>query len=196
MTSPDPNMPAVFPLVIGIELVVLLLALVGIHYAHIPVTLLGRGGWAALALGAAGAALTFAVAVWLTRSDSAAGAALRHHSAGLRALFGRFSWPQIVLAAAAAGICEELLFRAFLQPWLATFVHAALGIVIASILFALLHAASATYFTATLIIGLLFGVVYWWSGSLLLVASWHGLYDLLAIATLVKRPQWLGLAGD
>jgi len=194
MSSPEHRPPSAFPLVMAIQLVVLILALVGIYYSEIRVSLFGDWGLPGVLLGGLGAGVSFAIALWLTRSHTAAGAALRRHSVTLRALFASFSWVQIVLAAAAAGVCEELLFRAFLQPCIGNLLNPALGIAIASVLFALLHAASVTYFLATLLIGLVLGVLYWYSGSLLLVASWHGIYDLLAIAVLVRRPQWLGLA--
>lgn len=193
MSYPHPPAAGAFVLVMGIQLVVFALALVGLWLADIPVSLLGARGWSASLSGAFGAALTFAAALWITRSDSRAGTELRRHCAALRSLFAPFTWPQIVLAAAAAGVCEELLFRGFLQSWLLQWSTPAAGILCASIVFALLHAASLTYFSATLVVGLLLGVSYWLTHSLLLVITWHGLYDLLAIAALAKWPQLLRL---
>ena len=193
MSTPGQQFPNAFALVMGIQLVALGLALAGLLLTGTEVTLLGATGYASILYGALGALLTYGVALWVTRSDSAAGAALRHHCAVLYTLFARFNWMQITLAAAAAGICEELLFRGFLQPWVAQLSSPLWGIVAASVIFGLLHAASLTYFIATLIVGLLLGVTYWLTQSFLLVAVWHGLYDLFAIAALVKYPHSLGV---
>ena len=111
-----------------------------------------------------------------------------------RALFARSKLWQIGLISAAAGVGEELLFRAFIQNFASQYWGTGYAIAIASVIFAAGHALSITYFMITLVMGLAFGWVYAQSGDLLLLMVWHGVYDFIAITVILHRPRWL-LAG-
>lgn len=193
MTEPAQNNTRIFTLALGAELLLLLLALAGIYFLEIPLSLLGGSGYLSLVVGVAGALLSYLLIWWLTHSDTRVGKTLQHHCVQLHALFHDFSWLQIVVVAAAAGICEELFFRALLQSWLVQVSTPVLGIVLAALVFALMHFVSMTYFVLTLVIGIVLGVTYWLSGSLLGVVVWHFLYDFIAIGVLVKFPHLLGV---
>ncbi|WP_323843969.1 CPBP family intramembrane glutamic endopeptidase [Microbulbifer magnicolonia] len=194
MSQPGVETPGTFGLVMLLQLATLAMALAGIFFLDVRVSVLGASGFFALLIGALGALLSFAAALWLTRSGSGVGKTLRKHCRDLHPFFTRFSAPQIVLTAFAAGVCEELLFRGFLQPWLSLHSTPTLGIVGASIAFGLLHYASFTYFAATVLVGLILGITYRVTDSLLCVITWHALYDLLAITALARYPRLLGVS--
>ena len=193
MAQSEPSNTRIFTLALAAELLLLLLALAGVYFLDIPLSLLGDPGYLALLIGVLGALLSYLLIWWLTHSDTSVGKTLKHHCVQIHALFHDFSWVQILVVAAAAGICEELFFRALLQSWLVQFSTPLVGIALASLVFALMHFVSMTYFVLTLVMGAVLGVTYWLSGSLLGVVTWHFLYDLIAIGVLVKFPHWLGV---
>lgn len=98
---------------------------------------------------------------------------------------GRGSGP-VVAVAALAGLGEELLFRGVLQAWLVGFSGPVAGILLASALFGLVHAVTPAYFALATAMGLYLGVLYHFTGSLLLVALVHALYDWVALEYLVR----------
>lgn len=84
------------------------------------------------------------------------------------------------------GLVEELLFRGILQRVLERRFGTLLGLLIASGLFGLLHSgygvALEMPFAAT--IGLLFGVLYDWTDSIVLVSLLHGLLNVFLLAVI------------
>ncbi len=111
----------------------------------------------------------------------------------LRPMFIGARFYQLALISMAAGFGEELLFRAFLQDCTSLYLGDAWAIAIASGLFAALHFLSFAYFAISLVMGVALGIVYAVSDSLLLVAIWHGVYDLIALSVLIYRPKLLGV---
>jgi membrane protease YdiL (CAAX protease family) len=82
-----------------------------------------------------------------------------------------------------AGIGEEILFRGVLQ--------ARFGIVIASIVFGLMHSVSAAYVIVTIIMGLYIGIIFEFGESLLIPMQLHFIYDFAALVYLkyiIKKP--------
>jgi hypothetical protein len=98
---------------------------------------------------------------------------------------GRGSGP-VIAVAALAGLGEELLFRGVLQAWLVGFSGPVAGVLLASALFGLVHAVTPAYFVLATAMGLYLGVLYHLTGSLLLVALVHALYDWVALEYLVR----------
>jgi membrane protease YdiL (CAAX protease family) len=80
-----------------------------------------------------------------------------------------------------------------LQPFISSYSNIWVGLIAASLIFALLHFMSWIYFVLAFAMGLLLGAAYQLSQSLVLVMVWHGVYDLLALWVLVHAPQLLGL---
>ncbi|MFC6635444.1 CPBP family intramembrane glutamic endopeptidase [Microbulbifer taiwanensis] len=193
MSQPTVETPNTFGLVMLLQLATLAIALAGIYFLDVRVSVLGASGFSALLIGTLGALLSYATAIWLTRSKTAVGQTLRKHCRDLHPLFSRYTVLQIALVSLAAGVCEELLFRGFLQPWLSQVSTPLLGLLGASVAFALLHYASFTYFVATLAVGLILGATYQLTESLLCVVTWHAVYDLLAITALARYPHLLGV---
>jgi uncharacterized protein len=104
--------------------------------------------------------------------------------------------PAIVLVSICAGVGEEALFRGGLQTLLATFLGVPAAIVIASAAFAMVHIARPIITVMLLLIGILFGVIYWQTGSLLAVMIGHTLYDIWALHYLLREFRRLGLTGQ
>lgn len=89
--------------------------------------------------------------------------------ATLRSLFQNFTWLQIIIVSILAGVGEELLIRGVLQTFLIGHSNPLIGIVIASLIFGLLHFMTKVYVLLTFLLGLLFGVVFYYTNSMLLV---------------------------
>ena len=111
----------------------------------------------------------------------------------LRAMFLNLTWPQIIVLSVLAGIGEELLLRAWLQTWLHTKTGPWLAIFLASLVFGLLHFMNIAYVLITFVAGVVLGVAFYYSNSLILVATAHVVYDVCAFAMIVKFPHMLGL---
>ncbi|WP_444933697.1 lysostaphin resistance A-like protein [Microbulbifer sp. JTAC008] len=183
----------VFFFLMDIQLGCLLLAALGLYLVPMEVSFIGDAVWLQLLLGLLGAIVTFAVVLTLARSETLFGKMLRLHCTQLIPLFSKLSPSQMVWVALAAGVCEELLFRGFLQSWLSQLSTPFLGLLGASLIFALLHCVSWVYFFLTFMIGLILGIFYQMSGGLVGAIVWHAVYDLLAIFAIVHFPHLLGL---
>ncbi|BBM04050.1 CPBP family intramembrane glutamic endopeptidase [Microbulbifer sp. GL-2] len=182
----------IFSIMMWIEAGCLLIALVAIELSGIEVSLPGDTPIRSMIWGLIGALVTFAAVVILTRSHTSVGRTLRGHCAQLTSLFSGLSSVQIVLLSIAAGVCEELLFRGFLQAWLSEKSSPLLGLLGASLVFGFMHWASFTYFLMTFVVGLILGIAYQLTGSLLGVIIWHTVYDVLALMMIAYYPRLLG----
>lgn len=90
----------------------------------------------------------------------------------------------IVSLSVAAGVGEELLFRAAVQGVLVEYLPAGVALLLASLLFGIAHWISLGYVLVIALLGFLFGVVFHLTGSLLLVIITHIVYDLWALRQL------------
>ncbi|HEX6985326.1 MAG TPA: CPBP family intramembrane glutamic endopeptidase, partial [Planctomycetaceae bacterium] len=89
----------------------------------------------------------------------------------------RCRWHELVLLAALAGVCEELLFRGVLQPWLSR-LGEPVGWIGTNFLFGLAHAVTPTYFVLATGIGFYLSGVQAVGGGLIAPMTAHALYDL------------------
>ena len=89
-----------------------------------------------------------------------------------------------------AGICEETLFRGFLLHYLHTFpfsLNLTLALLVSSLIFGLQHLyQGAAGAASTVVVGLLFGLVFLLTGNLLIPVVVHSALDLRML--LVLRP--------
>ncbi len=155
-----------------------------------PAGKLGALVWpAGVALGAA----IYALSYLLSTSPRLLTASMKELLQTLHNLFQNLTWPQIVILSLLAGIGEELLIRGVLQSWLTGVTTPAAGIIAASLIFGLLHYMTKTYVLLTFVLGLMFGVAFHLSDSILLVMVAHTVYDIFAFAMIVKFPHMLGL---
>lgn len=107
-----------------------------------------------------------------------------HHLTFLR---NRLSWGGIIAISFCAGIWEEALFRGGLQTLLTDWLGPVAAIIIAAALFAVVHMAKPLIGGMIFIIGVVFGAVYFYSGSLFAVMLGHALYDIFALWYVQKR---------
>ena len=103
--------------------------------------------------------------------------------------FQAYQWPHFLLLASIAGISEELLFRGFLQPWLASFLGSTAGLLLSNVLFGMVHSITPLYALLASLVGIYLGLAMEFSGesNLLTPILIHGLYDFLAITALIHQ---------
>jgi membrane protease YdiL (CAAX protease family) len=101
---------------------------------------------------------------------------------GIAALDGRHIWMALCLASVIIPLLEELIFRAFLQPLLVQNLGNAAGIVLTSILFAILHGPAA--FLPIFALSLLLGAIMLRTQRLLAVWVVHALHNALSFSFL------------
>lgn len=116
-----------------------------------------------------------------------------------QALILEWSQTQLVLIAVVmigfVGLVEELLFRAILQRVLQARIGRWTGLLIASLVFGLMHSVYATdkalFFGAA--VGVVLGLLYDWSDSIGLVAGVHGLMNIFLFAVIPLQGPVLGV---
>ncbi|MEP3051328.1 MAG: CPBP family intramembrane glutamic endopeptidase [Erythrobacter sp.] len=101
--------------------------------------------------------------------------------------------PAIVFISICAGVGEEAIFRGGLQTILSDFTPLPVAIILSSIVFALIHFAKPVVAFLILLIGVIFGIFYVWTGSLLAVMIGHAVYDVYALWFLQKEMHRLKL---
>ncbi len=107
-----------------------------------------------------------------------------------------FSLAAVIILSISAGVGEEALFRGGLQTILTDFIGPVPAIIVASALFAVIHLSKPVITALIFVIGIIFGVVYSATGSLVLVMVAHSVYDVFAIHFLRRRLNELGWADD
>jgi membrane protease YdiL (CAAX protease family) len=104
-------------------------------------------------------------------------------------------WHEMALLALLAGVCEELLFRGVLQPWLSRLGEPT-GVIGTSLMFGFAHSVTPTYFLLASGIGFYLSGVQAAAGHLAAPMLTHALYDWFAfrqIARDYRRREALGL---
>ena len=101
--------------------------------------------------------------------------------------FRHLTWWQLLILAVLAGIGEELLFRGFLQPFLAGRFGTAAAVVGASLVFGLLHWITPSYAVFASILGVYLGLLVVLSGNLVGAAVCHAVYDYVALSVYLRR---------
>lgn len=147
----------------------------------------------AIAVGALLAVATFLIFALVYRFGGKFAQSLLNDLRRVSWIFKGYSWAHFGCIAALAGVGEELLFRGFLQTWLNSHFTIAWAILLASIIFGLLHYLSHAYFICTILMSIALGVGYYLTDSLLMVMIWHGVYDFIALAALIKYSHIIGV---
>ena len=117
-------------------------------------------------------------------------------------LFRECRLVELAIIAALAGIGEEMLFRGVVQAAAAQEIggqHGVwLGLVIAAVLFGLLHSITPMYAILAGLVGLYLGGLWLATGNLLTPVVAHGVYDFVALVYLVRgrRTERPGPEGD
>lgn len=97
-------------------------------------------------------------------------------------------WTDLFILAAIAGIAEEILFRGVIQPWIENSWGMAVGLVISSVVFGLVHAITALYFAMAMAVSIYLGLYLDYAGTrnLLTPIIIHGLYDFFAFIVILR----------
>lgn len=99
-------------------------------------------------------------------------------------IFPQDNWELLAFAAVVAtvAICEELIYRGFVQGLMSQWSGRAwIGIVLASLLFGIAHLYQGIRgVSSTLVVGIIFSTIRWWTGSLLPPILAHFVADLTA----------------
>lgn len=114
----------------------------------------------------------------------------------LKPIFKNSSILEMLLLSLMAGFCEEIFFRWCLQGGITSVLLSKVGIVaatfigvgIASLLFGGCHWVNASYGITTLIVGAYLGWIMVWSGSWLVPAIAHALFDFVAMIYIARSP--------
>ncbi|HKD84568.1 MAG TPA: CPBP family intramembrane glutamic endopeptidase [Terriglobales bacterium] len=97
-----------------------------------------------------------------------------------------------VFISITAGICEEVLFRGFLLHYLHVFpwkLSLTLSLLIAAVIFGLQHLyQGAAGAASTVVVGLIFGLLFIFSGTLLLPIIFHAIMDL-RLLVILRPPE-------
>ena len=122
---------------------------------------------------------------------------VRTHAKNFAFLEKPLPFPGIVWMSLGAGIGEEALFRGGVQTLAADYVGMPLAIAFAAALFAVVHFARPLIAAIIFTVGVVFGCVFWITGSLLTVMVAHALYDVFALWYVQKELHRLRVfAGD
>lgn len=187
-SKPSPIAALVFQGGIGV------VGLLAILVANIPVQGFGAGIMPSVFYGVLGALCTYGALLLLTQVPGLFPDNLDRQMRGLYQFASGYSWFVLFLLSVFAGVGEELLFRGAVQGWLAVHTGPIIAVLAASVLFGLVHYASFTYFVIATGLGLVLGLAYAMTDSLLLVMIWHGVYDMVALFCLLRFPQWFGVS--
>jgi membrane protease YdiL (CAAX protease family) len=101
-------------------------------------------------------------------------------------LFAPCTLPELATLSFLAGLGEEALFRGLIQGLLGQWLGPAAGLILASILFGLLHFITPTYALLAGLIGVYLGAWYLATENLVVVIVAHGFYDFVALAWLAR----------
>ncbi len=174
--------PNVLPLAVAFELGLVAVAAILGWLVGAPPFEQARLTVSALLVGAAATAPPLAVMWWCCRSPWPPFRRLvRELDATVRPLFARCSPAALALIAAAAGIGEEALFRGVLQTAFGTATTPVIGLIVASVLFGVVHLVTPTYAVLATLVGVYLGGLLIVFQNLTVVITTHALYDLLAL---------------
>ena len=104
----------------------------------------------------------------------------------IREWFASCSVLQLGLISLLAGIGEEMLFRGVIQDTLSAWINPLAGIVLASLLFGLMHPITPFYVVLAALMGAFLGWIFIITENLLPPIITHGLYDFLALTYLTR----------
>ena len=102
-------------------------------------------------------------------------------------LMDEVGWAGRAVVSLGAGVGEELLFRGLIQHGAHQAWGAVPALLLASVLFGAAHYVNRVYFVAATFMGVVFGLLLIWTGSLLTPITTHAVYDFLALEQLVRQ---------
>jgi membrane protease YdiL (CAAX protease family) len=104
----------------------------------------------------------------------------------VRPLLGSCTIAELALLSLAAGVGEEALFRGVAQAAIARQLGTPAGLMLASLLFGLLHPINPAYIVIAAAMGIYLGALWNGSGNLLVPIVAHAVYDFFALVYLLR----------
>jgi membrane protease YdiL (CAAX protease family) len=112
-------------------------------------------------------------------------------------MFHRSTLFDFLVISLLAGLGEELLFRWSLQGGITSVLETRIGLTAAvvvglaaaSVMFGICHWVNSAYGITTIVIGAYLGAVMIWSGSWIVPAVAHALYDFVALIYISRLPD-------
>jgi membrane protease YdiL (CAAX protease family) len=97
-------------------------------------------------------------------------------------------WYDLLLIALLAGVCEELFFRGFLQPWIESIGGGTVSLLGSNLVFALVHFITPAYALLAGLMGVYLGLLLDASGqrNLFIPILAHTIYDFLAFVVVAR----------
>ena len=97
-------------------------------------------------------------------------------------------WTDLLVLATITGISEEVLFRGVLQPWLEQSLGAAIGLMVSSLIFGLIHAVTPLYGLLATLMSYYLGISldFTETRNLLTPILIHTFYDFFAFILLMR----------
>ncbi len=151
-------------------------------------------GWSAWMWGVLGTLPLLAALLWLDSSQVKHLVALRQLVDQIvRTLFTKCTIWDLALISLLAGVGEEALFRGFLQSAMVPSLGPVLAVLIAAVIFGLLHYLSLTYAIYATLMGIYMGWLLLIFDNLLVPTIVHAVYDFAALYFLViyRKPEEL-----
>jgi uncharacterized protein len=101
------------------------------------------------------------------------------------------NWADLFILASIAGFSEELLFRGLIQTGLESIWGFELGLILSSIVFALLHAVTPLYGVLAFLMSCYLGLAFDYAGerNLLLPVVTHALYDFVVFWVIIAQAR-------
>ena len=179
--------------VLGFQSLIAIVAVIAFYWAGVEVYTSELSVACATLLGVLGGVFTYLVLFLMTLGTLSASSPLRDQMRILHDFACSYSWPVLLILSVLAGFGEELLFRGVIQGWLTERFGAVFALAVAAILFGLVHFLSFVYFVVATALGVVLGLAYIWSESLLMTMVWHGAYDVVALYCLRRYPHRFGV---
>ncbi len=115
----------------------------------------------------------------------------------IKPMFQRSTLFDFLVISLLAGLGEEMLFRWCLQGGITSVLETRIGLtaavvvglVAASVIFGICHWVNSAYGMTTIVIGAYLGAVMIWSGSWIVPAVAHALYDFVALIYISRLPD-------
>ena len=172
---------------LAFEASLVLVALILAWVFHVPLLADFHWEWTAVLLGFTSTLPLLAFFAWILQSNYPPYIEVREFLVQfIQPLFGRWSVIQLASLSLMAGIGEEILFRGVLQTGLAKMGSPILGVVGASLAFAVCHALTKAYFVSTFVIGIYLSIVWYAADNLLTPILTHAIYDFFALIYFLK----------
>jgi CAAX protease family protein len=111
------------------------------------------------------------------------------------ALLGRCTWVELAVLSLLAGVGEEMLFRGVLQPVFGRWLHPWAGLLLASLLFGLVHPLTWLYVVLAALFGVYLGWLYVATDNLLTPITAHAVYDFVVLLYLLRGHSESGSEG-